>query len=614
VAQNPWQRPVNRNVWVLWKLKPFLLTRRVYLLFYALALLLSAASALVLPQGARWILDQGFHSYSALVWISAALLALGLFTVAMRALRDALATWIGQGVVADLRTAVFRHVLHLPAVFYEVFRSGEVISRLSSDVTILRFGLTGVLGRSLQSGITLIGALVLMAATLPQLIIPGLVALPLLVLINLKSGRLQRRYSRKEQDYLADLSAHTEESVNGIRVIQALTLEPQTEERYRRDIRLLLGQVWSRVMVQSWSTFLTGGVVFLALSVMLYWGGLAVLRHQVGIGVLMAFLLYALMAATSLASLGELWGSMARLAGATERLLALLDETPEVGAISSAQDSEPAYVNGGLPTQRAIRAASLHLDNVSFSYPSRSDSHAIENISIDIAAGETVAFVGASGAGKSTVFSLLLRHYQPDHGHILLDGVDINTLPLRSLRQQLAVVPQHPVIFSMSIAENIMMARPGASEAELHEAVRAARVDEFSDRLEGRLQTHVGEKGVTLSGGQRQRIAIARAILRNPRVLILDEATSALDAENERIIQEALSNLTAQRTTLVAAHRLATIIHASRIAVLDKGRLIAVGSHRELLESCPVYRQFAQLQRLHDEGHGEGAEVLKIRA
>jgi ATP-binding cassette subfamily B protein len=614
VAQNPWQRPVNRNVWVLWKLKPFLLTRRVYLLFYALALLLSAASALVLPQGARWILDQGFHSYSALVWISAALLALGLFTVAMRALRDALATWIGQGVVADLRTAVFRHVLHLPAVFYEVFRSGEVISRLSSDVTILRFGLTGVLGRSLQSGITLIGALVLMAATLPQLIIPGLVALPLLVLINLKSGRLQRRYSRKEQDYLADLSAHTEESVNGIRVIQALTLEPQTEERYRRDIRLLLGQVWSRVMVQSWSTFLTGGVVFLALSVMLYWGGLAVLRHQVGIGVLMAFLLYALMAATSLASLGELWGSMARLAGATERLLALLDETPEVGAISSAQDSEPAYVNGGLPTQRAIRAASLHLDNVSFSYPSRSDSHAIENISIDIAAGETVAFVGASGAGKSTVFSLLLRHYQPDHGHILLDGVDINTLPLRSLRQQLAVVPQHPVIFSMSIAENIMMARPGASEAELHEAVRAARVDEFSDRLEGRLQTHVGEKGVTLSGGQRQRIAIARAILRNPRVLILDEATSALDAENERIIQEALGNLTAQRTTLVAAHRLATIIHASRIAVLDKGRLIAVGSHRELLESCPVYRQFAQLQRLHDEGHGEGAEVLKIRA
>ncbi|MBU2718090.1 ATP-binding cassette domain-containing protein [Acidithiobacillus ferridurans] len=614
MAQNPWQRPVNRNVWVLWKLKPFLLTRGVYLLIYALALLLSAASALVLPQGARWILDQGFHSYSALVWISAALLGLGLFTVTMRALRDALATWIGQGVVADLRTAVFRHALHLPAVFYEVFRSGEVISRLSSDVTILRFGLTGVLGRSLQSSVTLIGALALMAATLPQLMIPGLVALPLLVLINLKSGRLQRRYSRKEQDYLADLSAHTEESINGIRVIQALTLEPQTEERYRRDIRLLLGQVWSRVVVQSWSTFLTGGLVFLALSVMLYWGGLAVLRHQAGIGVLVAFLLYALMAATSLASLGELWGSMARLAGATERLLALLDETPEVGAISSAQDSEPTYVNGGLPAQRAIRAAALHLANVSFSYPSRSDSHAIENVSIDIAAGETVAFVGASGAGKSTIFSLLLRHYQPDQGRIFLDGVDINILPLRSLRQQLAVVPQHPVIFSTSIAENIMMARPGASEAELHEAVRAARVDEFSDRLEHRLQTHVGEKGVTLSGGQRQRIAIARAILRNPRVLILDEATSALDAENERIIQEALDNLIAERTTLVAAHRLATIIHASRIAVLDKGRLIAVGSHQELLESCSVYRRFALLQRLHDEGHGQGAGVLKIRA
>ena len=613
MAQNPWQRPVNRNVWVLWKLKPFLLTRRVYLLFYALALLLSAASALVLPQGARWILDKGFHSYPALLWISAALLGLGLFTVAMRALRDALATWIGQGVVADLRTMVFSHALHLPAVFYEVFRTGEVISRLSSDVTILRFGLTGVLGRSLQSGITLIGALTLMAATLPQLIIPGLVALPLLVLINLKSGRLQRRYSRNEQDYLADLSAHTEESVNGIRVIQALTLEPQTEEHYRRDIRLLLGQVWSRVMVQLWSTFLTGGLVFLALSVMLYWGGLAVLRHEVGIGVLAAFLLYALMAATSLAALGELWGSMARLAGATERLLALLDETPEASApVSSIQDAAPPHVNDGLLVQR-VRPARLRLDDVSFSYPSRSDCHAIANISFDIAEGETMAFVGASGAGKSTLFSLLLRHYQPSRGHILLDGVDINTLPLHSLRQQLAVVPQHPVIFSMSIAENIMMARPDASEADLLEAVCAARVDEFSGRLKGRLQTHVGEKGVTLSGGQRQRIAIARAILRNPRVLILDEATSALDAENERIIQEALGNLTAQRTTLVAAHRLATVIHASRIAVLDKGRLVAVGNHRELLDSCPIYRQFAQLQRLH-EGVEDMPELQKVRA
>ncbi|HUX18066.1 MAG TPA: ABC transporter transmembrane domain-containing protein [Acidithiobacillus sp.] len=598
---------------MLWKLKPFLLTRRVYLLFYALALLLSAASALMLPQGARWILDKGFHSYPALLWISAALLGLGLFTVAMRALRDALATWIGQGVVADLRTAVFSHVLHLPAVFYEVFRTGEVISRLSSDVTILRFGLTGVLGRSLQSGITLIGALALMAATLPQLIIPGLVALPLLVLINLKSGRLQHRYSRNEQDYLADLSAHTEESVNGIRVIQALTLEPQTEERYRRDIRLLLGQVWSRVTVQLWSTFLTGGLVFLALSVMLYWGGLAVLRHEVGIGVLAAFLLYALMAATSLAALGELWGSMARLAGATERLLALLDERPEASApVSLVPDAAPPHVNGGLLAQR-VRPARLRLDDVSFSYPSRSDYHAIANISFDIAEGETMAFVGASGAGKSTLFSLLLRHYQPSQGHILLDGVDINTLPLHSLRQQLAVVPQHPVIFSMSIAENIMMARPDASEADLLEAVYAARVDEFSDRLKGRLQTHVGEKGVTLSGGQRQRIAIARAILRNPRVLILDEATSALDAENERIIQEALGNLTAQRTTLVAAHRLATVIHASHIAVLDKGRLVAVGTHRELLDSCPIYRQFAQLQRLH-EGAEDMSELQKIRA
>jgi len=610
VAQNPWQRPVNKNLWVLWKLKPFLRSRLGLLLAYLLAMLCSAGASLVLPQGARFILDKGFHSYKALLWISIALFILGMFTVAMRGLRDGLATWLGQGVVADLRSAVFSHALHLPAIFYETFRTGEVISRLSSDVTILRFGLTGVLGRSLQSGITLVGALVLMLVTMPQLLLPGVLVLPLLVFVNIRSGRLQRGYSRKEQDYLADLSAHTEESINGIRVIQALTLEPQTETRYRQDIHLLLGQVWSRVKVQSWSTFLTGSLVFLALSAMLYLGGLAVLEKQVGMGVLAAFLLYALMAATSLASLGELWGSMSRLAGATERLLALLDEKPEHSA--QALSGEVGKVPES--SEFSIRnPARLTLERVAFRYPSRPDVPAIENISLDIEPGETVAFVGASGAGKSTVFSLLMRHYQPSEGQILLDGTAIDAMPLRSLRQQLAVVPQHPVIFSMSIADNILMARPDANEAALLAAVKAARVDEFSDRLEDKLKTHVGEKGVTLSGGQRQRIAIARAILRNPRVLILDEATSALDAENERLIQEALANLTAQRTTLVAAHRLATIVHAARIAVLDQGRLIAIGSHEALLKSCPTYRQFAELQRLHEQSP-ELSTLEKIRA
>ncbi len=598
MSGNPWQRPASKNWHVLISLYPFLRLHRMQLLAYAVALLCGAAGTLALPQGARFLLDRGFYSAHFLLLACAALLFLGIFTTAARAAREGLATWIGQKIIAELRDRVFAHALRLPAPFYERFRTGEVVSRLGSDVTILRFGLPGVLGGALQHGLTLAGALTMMLATAPMLVLPALPVLPLLVWLNLRSGRLQRIYSRREQDCLADLSAYTEESINGIRTVQALTRETAAEEQYHQGIVRLLEQVRRRIRIQAVASFASGFLVFLLLAGMLYLGGWRILHHQTGIGSLTAFLIYALMATSALAALAGLWGQLGRLVGAVERLLSLLEEPVEERVTEVAGSG----VVSSLPSRKA---AHLHFQNVSFRYPGRQDRAALEDIGLEIPAGEHVAFVGASGAGKSTLFDLVMRHYAPSQGRILLDGQDTGHLRVHDLRQQIAVVPQQPSIFSLSIAENILLSNPKATEAAFREAVRAARVDEFAENLPEGIYTHVGEKGITLSGGQRQRLAIARALLRNPRILLLDEATSALDAENERRIQETLRTVIRGRTTLVAAHRLATVRDADRIVILEQGRITAVGTHEELLVRSDLYRHFTRLQSLEGRTAGK---------
>ncbi len=597
---NPWQRPASKNWHVLISLYPFLQLHRMQMVSYAIALLCGAAGTLALPEGARFLLDRGFRSAHLLLEACVALLLLGIFTTAARAAREALASWIGQKVVAELRDRVFAHALRLPAPFYERFRTGEVISRLGSDVTILRFGLPSVLGGALQHGLTLLGALTLMLVTAPMLVLPALLVLPFLVWLNIRSGRLQRIYSRREQDCLADLSAYTEESINGIRTLQALTREAAAEAHYHQGIGTLLEQVRRRIRIQAAASLASGFLIFLLLAGMLYLGGWRILHHRTGIGSLTAFLIYALMATSALAALASLWGQVGRLVGAVERLLALLEEPVEERPAQSGTEAS-------IPSRKP---AHLHFQNVSFRYPARSDQAALEDIGLEIPPGEHLALVGASGAGKSTLFDLLMRHHAPSQGRILLDGQDIGGLRVHDLRQQIAMVPQQPSIFSLSIAENILLANPRATEAAFRAAVRAARVDEFAEALPEGVHTHVGEKGITLSGGQRQRLAIARALLRDPRILILDEATSALDAENERLVQEALRTLIQGRTTLVAAHRLATVRDADRIVVLEKGRITAVGTHGELLECSELYRHFARLQFLEDRVENGSPEEM----
>jgi len=567
-------------------LVPFIAPYKGTLLVALVALLISSAALLAMPVAVRNVIDHGFSAadaenvnrYFFVLLVFA--LVIGFFGAA----RAYFVNWLGERVVADLRDQVFRHVVRMDPSFFEVTRVGEVLSRLTADTTLIQ-SISGVgISIVLRSSIQFVGALALLAYTNLQLMGLLLIVLPLVIIPILLIGRWVRRLSKDSQDRVADASGHAEEILNAVGIVQAFTAEELESQRFGKAVESSFRVAIRRIRVRALLTTVAISGVFGALIFVLWVGAKAVLSGDISGGELGQFVLYAIFVGGSAAALSEFWGEVQRASGAMERIAELLSVVPVIQAPVKPQPL-PAVIEGR-----------VRFEAVQFSYPSRPKEPALNDFNLSIAAGENIAFVGPSGAGKSTLFQLLLRFYNTGFGRILIDDVDIAQASPEEIRGCLGIVPQETTIFGASAAENIRFGKPGASLAEIRAAAQAASAHEFIERLPQGYETFLGEKGARLSGGQRQRIAIARAVLRDPKILLLDEATSALDAESEQLVQTALERLQQNRTTLVIAHRLATVLKADRIVVMDAGQIQDVGTHGALLNRNALYARMVQLQ------------------
>ncbi len=588
----------SRALKPLGRLAPYVMRYRGMVTGALISLALAAITSLALPLAVRRMIDHGFtqsdgtfiNSYFIMLMIMAVVLAVA------SAMRYFFVITLGERIVSDLRHDVFAHVTRLSPSFFDVNQSGEILSRLTADTTQIKSAVGATASVALRNLILCLGAMGMMIVTSPKLSSLALGAIPLIVFPLVAFGRSVRKRSRAAQDTLAEASAFASETIAATRTLQAFGGEDLAARRYGSAVETAYGTARAAIRSRALLTGIAITLIFGSVVAVLWVGAHSVLAGTLSAGTLGQFLLYSVIAAGSLGALSEVWGELSQAAGATERLSELLDEVPTIRAPASPIE---------LPVPPLGK---VEFDGVHFAYPSRPERSALHGLDFHVRPGETVAIVGPSGAGKTTVFSLLLRFYDPLQGAVKVDGVDARLVDPEALRKRIAIVPQDVTIFAASIHDNIAFGRPDATREEVRAAAIAAQADEFVHRLEQGYDTVVGERGIMLSGGQRQRIAIARAILKNTPILLLDEATSALDAESETLVQKALDRLMSGRTTLIIAHRLATVLKADRILVLDQGRVVEEGTHESLIRHGGLYAKLAKLQ------FDAGAEALLAAA
>jgi len=579
-------RPRSKNYAYLRRTYGFMKPYGRQLALFGLALAVTSVATLSIGVGLKFVIDRGLSEGSAAMLDQGLLLLIGVVLVIAVGtfVRFYYISWVGERVVADIRKAVFNHILGLSPGFFETTKTGEILSRLTTDTALLQQVIGSSFSIAIRNAFALVGGVIMLTVT--NIKLTGLVALvvPAVIVPIIWYGRKVRKLSRETQDRVADVGSYAEENLNAIRTVQAFVHEDIDRGFFGRNVESAFSTAMRRIFARAMLGAVVILLVFSAIAAVVWAGGRDVIQGDITPGELSAFIFYAIMVAMSVGAMTEVMGDLQRAAGATERLIELLEMKPDI--------MPPAAPK---PMPVPARGA-VDFDNVTFHYPSRPNTAALKGLTLSVTPGEHIALVGPSGAGKTTVFQLLLRFYDPQAGSVRVDGMDLREVDPREARARIGLVSQDPVIFAADAMENIRYGRPGATDAEVHAAAEAAAAMEFIAKLPDGMKSFLGERGVRLSGGQKQRIAIARAILRDPALLLLDEATSALDAENERLVQTALERLMVGRTTMVIAHRLATVVNADRIAVIDDGHLVATGRHEQLLISNPLYARVAALQ------------------